>query len=163
MPLVGFQEALENVIPILEKFREDKLPVIYIQHIAARPEAGFFLPETPGAEIHPEIVPQSKDKIVIKHYPNSFRETELDDYLKQSGITELVICGMMTHMCVDATTRAAKDFGYDCTVIGDACATKDMEIFGEKVKASDVHKSFLAALNYFYADVITTEQYLLNN
>lgn len=70
-----------------------------------------------------------------------------------------MICGMMTHMCVDATTRAAKDMGYDIVLIGDACATKDLEINGQKVKAEEVQKSFLAALNYYYSIVLTTYQY----
>lgn len=67
---------------------------------------------------------------------------------------------MMTHMCIDATTRAAKDLGFNITLIGDACATKDLEIHGERVAARDVHNSFLAALNNTYANVIATEQYL---
>ena len=72
----------------------------------------------------------------------------------------LVIVGMMTHMCVDATTRAAKDLGFTCTVIGDACATKDLFIHDQSVKAKDVQNAFLAALSYFYATVVTTEEYL---
>jgi len=67
---------------------------------------------------------------------------------------------MMTHMCVDATTRAAKDFGFNCVVIGDACATKDLEINGQSVKSEEVQKSFLAAFNGYYATVKTTKQYL---
>ena len=63
-------------------------------------------------------------------------------------------------MCVDATTRAAKDMGYDIVLIGDACATKDQEINGQKVKAEEVQKSFLAALNYYYSTVLNTQQYL---
>ncbi|SOS52779.1 Uncharacterized isochorismatase family protein YddQ (fragment) [Tenacibaculum dicentrarchi] len=55
----------------------------------------------------------------------------------------------MTHMCVDATTRAAKDFGFECTVISDACATKNIEINNETVKAKEVQKAFLGALNYY--------------
>lgn len=98
--------------------------------------------------------------MIVKHYPNSFRDTELADYLKSKNISNLVICGMMTHMCVDATTRAAKDMGYDIVLIGDACATKDQEINGQKVKAEEVQKSFLAALNYYYSTVLTTQQYL---
>jgi nicotinamidase-related amidase len=100
---------------------------------------------------------------IIKHFPNSFRETELLDYLSINGVENLVICGMMTHMCVDATTRAAKDFGFNCTLIGDACTTKDLDINGETVKAKDVHNGFLAALNYFYSTVITTKEYLNKN
>ena len=67
---------------------------------------------------------------------------------------------MTTHMCVDATTRAAKDLGFEIELIGDACATRDLEIDGQKVKAKDVHNAFLAALNYFYATVKNTEQWL---
>ena len=160
MPLVGSDKASNNAKLILESFRTDSLPIIHIQHIATRPTATFFLPNTKGAEIHNDVRPIGKEKLIVKHYPNSFRETELLDYLKGEKITDLVICGMMTHMCVDATTRAAKDFGLNIILIGDACATKDQEINGQIVKAEEVQKSFLAALNYFYATVMTTSNYL---
>jgi nicotinamidase-related amidase len=160
MPLTGSDKASNNARLILSSFRAVGLPVIHIQHIATRQTATFFLPNTIGAEIHDNVKPIGKEKIIVKHYPNSFRETELLDYLKSENITDLVICGMMTHMCVDATARVARDFGFNITLIGDACATKDQEINGEKVKAEDVHNSFLAALNYFYTTVKTTGQYL---
>ena len=160
MTLVGSDKASENARLILVRFRADSLPVIHIQHIATSPTATFFLPNTTGAEIHKDLKPLEQEKVIIKHYPNSFRDTELLDYLRTLNITDLVICGMMTHMCVDATTRAAKDFGFNCIVIGDACATKDLEVIGLLVKAGEVQKSFLAALNDFYATVETTKQYL---
>ena len=160
MPLVGSDKASNNAKLILESFRADSLPIIHIQHIATSPTATFFLPNTKGAEIHNHVKPIGKEKIIVKHYPNSFRETELLDYLKGEKITDLVICGMMTHMCVDATARAAKDYGFNIILIGDACATKDQEINGQIVKAEEVQKSFLAALNYFYTTVKTTSDYL---
>ncbi len=163
MTLTGSLQASEKAALILDKFRKEQLPVIFIQHIATRPDAIFFLPNTEGAEIHKNVKPLDAEKIIIKHFPNSFRETELQQYLKELGVNELVICGMMTHMCIDATTRAAKDLGYECTVIGDACATRDQEIFGEKVEAKEVHKAFLSALNYFYARVIKAKEYLTNH
>jgi nicotinamidase-related amidase len=160
MPVVGSDAASNNARLILDSFREATLPIIHVQHIATRKTATFFLPNTVGAEIHDKVKPLENEKIIVKHYPNSFRETELLDYLKREDIIDLVVCGMMTHMCVDATVRAAKDFGFTITLIGDACATKDQEINGEIVKAEEVHKSFLAALNYFYTSVKTTGQYL---
>lgn len=160
MALVGSDKASENARLLLDRFRADSLPLIHIQHIAARPTATFFLPNTKGAEIHDNVKPLGQEKVIVKHYPNSFRETELLDYLKSKNITDLVICGMMTHMCVDATARAAKDFGFNLVLIGDACATKNQEINGQIAKAEEVQKSFLAALNYFYATVKTTKQYL---
>ncbi len=160
MTLVGSEQASENARLILDRFRAESLPVIHIQHIAKSPAATFFLPNTVGAEIHKNVKPLVQEKVIVKHYPNSFRETELLEYLKTNNIRNLVICGMMTHMCIDATTRAAKDLGFTCVLIGDACATRDLEVNGQKVQASEVQKSFLAALNSYYADVITTKQYL---
>ena len=159
MALVGSDKASENAKLILNSFRANLQTVVHIQHIATSPAATFFLADTEGAEINDNVKPLESEKVIVKHYPNSFRETELLDYLKSKNIRNLVICGMMTHMCVDATTRAAKDMGYDIVLIGDACATKDLEINGQKVKAEEVQKSFLAALNYYYSIVLTTYQY----
>ncbi|MDM8159952.1 cysteine hydrolase family protein [Labilibaculum sp. K2S] len=160
MTLVHSDKACRKAKLLLDKFRAEALPVIFIQHIATRPDALFFLPNTKGAEIHQTISPLKSEKIVVKHYPNSFRETDLMQYLEETQTTDLVICGMMTHMCVDATTRAAKDFGFNISVIGDACATKDLEYNGKIVEANEVQNSFLSALNYFYSTVQTTEEYL---
>ncbi|MDR3652116.1 MAG: cysteine hydrolase family protein [Paludibacter sp.] len=160
MTLVNAESASKNVQLVLEKFRKEHLPVIHIQHIATKPNATFFLPNTFGVEIHKNVQPLLNEKIIIKHFPNSFRETELLSFLRENQIKDLVICGMMTHMCVDATTRAANDFGLNCTLISDGCATKDLEINSEKVKAIDVQNSFLAALNTTYARVISTKTLL---
>lgn len=160
MSLVGSLEASKNAKKVLEKSRNQGISIIHIQHISVRPGATFFLPDTKGAMIQDNVKPLESEKVIIKHYPNSFRETELLNYLEENKITDLTIMGMMTHMCVDATTRAAKDYGFNCTLIGDACASFDLEINGQKTKAADVHNAFLSALSYFYAQVVTTKDYL---
>ena len=158
MTLVGSDKASENTKLVLEQFRKEKLPIIHIQHIAAQPNATFFLPNTEGVKIHNNVQPLREEKVIPKHYPNSFSETELLTYLKANNITDLTICGMMTHMCIDATTRAAYDFGFRCVVVGDACATKDLELNGHVVKAKDVQTAFLSALDGTYADIKTTNE-----
>jgi nicotinamidase-related amidase len=160
MPLADSENASINARQIMEKFRADTSLVIHIQHLAIRPDATFFLPDTFGCRIHDYVKPATGEKIIVKHYPNSFLQTDLLEYLRFRAISDLVICGMMTHMCVDATTRAAKDFGFHCTLISDACATKNLEINGHLVKSTEVHNGFLAALNYHYSTVKTTEQFL---
>jgi len=160
MELADPDKASDNARLLLQKFRNDNLPITHIQHIATKPSATFFLPGTQGAEIHANVTPEADEKLIVKHYPNSFRETELLDYLKENNILTLVVCGMMTHMCVDATVRAAKDFGFNCIVIGDACATRALEIHGERVEAREVHNAFIAALNGTYAEVKTAGEYL---
>ncbi|MEG0915738.1 MAG: cysteine hydrolase family protein [Myroides sp.] len=153
-------EASLNARKLVDFFRTKNLPVVHIQHLSADANLPIFVPGTFGSEIHENVKPQDGEKVIQKYYPNSFKETDLLDYLKSKGITEVVVTGMMTHMCIDSTTRAAKDLGFDCTVIGDACASRDLEINGKTVKAEDVHNAFLSALTFFYAKVQSTEEYL---
>ena len=79
--------------------------------------------------------------------------------LKKTGVTDVVICGMMTHMCIDTTVRAAKDFGYNATLISDACATKDLKWNGENIPADVVQNVYMASLHGKFANVITGEEY----
>lgn len=160
MELEGPLQAGENAKKALEFFRETGRDLAHIQHLSVRPNATFFLPDTEGVNIHEVVSPAPGETIVKKYFPNSFRETELLDFLRGKGITRLIICGMMSHMCVDATTRAAFDLGFECVLIGDACATRRLVHQGVTVPAEHVHASFMAALNGVYAKVITVDEYV---
>ena len=161
LELVNPVAASENAKKLLEHFRTENGTIIHVQHISAE-GVPFFVSGTKGVAIHENVKPLSGEKVITKQFPNSFRGTDLLEYLQSNEITHLVIAGMMTHMCIDAGTRAAVDFGFECTVIGDACATRDLEIDGKTVKAKDVHNAFLAALEFFYAKITTTQEYLLS-
>lgn len=154
MELSGAHTAAENAKILLQTAREKGTPVIHVQHLSARPGADFFLPGTTGAGIHPMVFPLPGENIIIKHYPNSFRGTNLQEVLSGFGIDHLLICGMMTHMCVDATVRAATDLGYRCSLAADGCATRDLTWDKKTVPACDVHRAFLAALSGLYAEVL---------
>ena len=104
-------------------------------------------------------MPLPGETIFQKHFPNSFRETPLLDHLHSLGIQQLIIAGMMTHMCIDATTRAANDFGFDCLLAHDACATRMVHFKDEAIPASHVHGAFLAALGS-YAKVLSVDEIL---
>lgn len=158
--LAGALEASVNARKLLHAFRMDMLPVIHIQHISTRPGATFFIPGTTGSEIHNNVIPAPGEITIMKHYPNSFRETVLLDKLKELEIEQLVVCGMMTHMCVDSTVRAAYDYGYRCILASDACATKDLQLNNEVVKAVDIQKSFMCSLNGKFAFVKSTDEVL---
>jgi nicotinamidase-related amidase len=160
MTLDGANEAVQNARILLNRFRNEFWPVFHIRHVAMKPDATFFLPGTAGSRIHPNVSPLAGEDVIIKNYPNAFRDTELPNLLRKLDIQELVICGMMTHMCIDATTRAAKDLGYNCTVIADACATKALEINGQVISSINVHLGFLAGLAAYYSNVITAEEFL---
>lgn len=154
-----------NAAKLLKNTRINNIEVVHIQHVAVNDGADFFLPNTYGAEINDYVKPIEGEKVIVKNYPNSFRDTELLEYLKEKNINELIVCGMMTDVCVDATVRAAMDLGFKTTVVGDACATENRELYGKAVEAKDIHTSFLAgftALGNLYANVVTTEQILLS-
>ena len=153
------EAALKAIKRLLEHFREKGLPVYYIQHIAAK-DAAFFAPDTEGVKIHEGIHPLETEKVFSKHYPNSFYETGLLAELEKASVSELVVCGMMTHMCVDTTVRVAKDFGYPVTLIENACATKRLEWNGEEIPADIVQKVFMASMNHKFAEIMTDEDFL---
>jgi nicotinamidase-related amidase len=160
MALVGMEEAAENASQLLAYFRDNQKPTFHIQHISTREGATFFLPNTQGVEIHVSVKPELDDPVIKKHYPNSFRETVLLDALERAGVDNVVICGAMSHMCIDATTRAAADLGFQCTLIHDACATRNLDFGSQKVLAEDVHASFMAALSAAYAKVISCNDFI---
>jgi len=163
MELAGMTEAALNAKTLLQNFRDKNGVIIYIQHLATRAGAAFFLPGSDGAEINANVLPENDERVIVKHFPNSFRDTPLLQTLKQNKIEELVICGAMSHMCIDATTRAAFDYGFSCIVIKDACTTKDLIIDEETIEAKNVHNAFMAALKGTYARVISTDEYLTEN
>ena len=160
MELEGSLQASAQAKRLLLHFRESQLPLVHIQHVATKPTAKFFLPDTDGVKLHENVKPLESETLFQKHYPNSFRDTPLLDYLKREQIEQVIIAGMMTHMCVDATTRAAFDFGFQCLVASDACATRALAYDGITVPADHAHRAFLAALNGTYGKVLSTDEIL---
>ena len=157
MQLVGSDAAAHNAARILASFREQGLPVIHVQHLALSPTATFFLPGTDGAKIHESVAPIDGETVITKNFPNSFRGTNLKDVLDGLSLEQLVVVGMMTHMCIDTSVRAANDFGFKVTLVSDACATLDLEFDGRTVAAADVQVSYLAAIDGSFATIVTTD------
>ena len=160
MELEGMEAAAKKAGQVLAFFRDQRRPIFHIQHVSTRKGATFFLPDTKGAEIYDTVKPHPNEAVIQKNFPNSFRETTLLDQLENAGVEHVVICGAMSHMCIDATTRTAADFGFECTVVHDACATRNLYFGGKKILAEDVHASFMAALGSAYAEVVSYEEFI---
>ncbi len=159
-PLVEPESAAAQAGRLLEQFRESGEPVIHLQHVWDAPEATFMRPGTEGVEIAPEVAPAAGELVLTKAQPNGFLDTPLEETLRSSEPDDLVVAGMMSSMCVDATVRAAVDLGFSATVIHDACAAPELEFQGSVVPGEAVHQAFMAALADGYARVIGTEEFL---
>lgn len=159
--LVQPTKALQTISALINNFRAQQLPVFYIQHISSK-HARFFLPDSQGAAIHQDIAPLEHESVIVKHYPNSFYQTTLHDELTKAAVQHIVICGMMTHMCIDTTVRASKDLGYQTTLIADGCATKDLEYNGTFLSAKTVQEVSMASLDGVFTHVTAYADYILN-
>jgi nicotinamidase-related amidase len=159
MELEGPVEAAKKANELLQCFRDHSMPTVHIQHVSLKPDATFFIPGDRGTDIHDITAHYEGEPLVQKHYPNSFRETNLLELLKEWEIERVIITGMMTHMCVDATARAATDLGFQVIIAEDACATRALMYGATTIPAEHVHKAFLAALKS-YGQVMPVEMIL---
>ncbi|MEI7830826.1 MAG: isochorismatase family protein [Prolixibacteraceae bacterium] len=147
--LVHAEDASLAAKEVLQIFREQKQLVVHIRHQTKK-----------GFEIHQNVAPISGEKVITKQEVNSFYKTDLLEYLRTNGVNRLVIIGMQTHMCLEAAVRAAHDYGFECIVVQDACATKDMKFGNKTVKAEDVHTAVLATLTVGgYAKILDLSEF----
>jgi nicotinamidase-related amidase len=160
LPLSGLEAAVANAAAVMADARASGVPVFHIRHESTSKDAPIFVPGTDAVDIQQAVAPAGDEPVIIKNHVNAFRETNLKQELDTKGIEELVIIGAMSHMCVDACVRAAADMGYTVTVLHDACATLDLSFGGLTVPAAQVHAATMAALEFGYAAVKSTQDYL---
>jgi nicotinamidase-related amidase len=159
-PLVEPEAAAAEARKVLDAFRASGEPVIHMKHVWDAPDAEFMRPGTDGVEIHPDVAPADGEPVLEKANPNSFLDTALERELRERGAEELVVAGMMSSMCVDATVRAAADLGFSPKVVHDACAAPDLEFNGVDVPGAAVHAAFMAALADGYAEITSAAELL---
>lgn len=160
LSLSGIEAATDNAAKVLADARAKDIPVFHIRHEFASADAPVFVPGSDGVEIQPAVAPLGDEPVIVKNHINAFRETDLQQQLEAQGVQEVVIVGAMSHMCVDACVRAAVDMGYPTTVLHDACATLDLEFNGVSVPAAHVHAAMMAAFEFGYGTVKSTDEYL---
>lgn len=153
MQLEGVEPALGECASLLKRAREAGAPVIHIQHDTG-PGTPYDVRARIGA-IADVVAPAAGETVITKLYPSSFQNTNLDAELKKLGVTDLVLAGFMTHVCVNSTARAAFNHGYRVTVVGDATATRALpNPLGGTLPAEAVHNGALTALADIFAIVV---------
>ena len=134
---------------LLDQFRKSELPVYHIRH-------NF----EPGGNIHHYVKPISGETVISKDQVNAFIDTDLMAVIQADSVEQLVVCGMQTHMCVEAVVRAAHDKGFSCLLVSDACATRALQYREHIIPAKNVHFSTIKSLQGAYARITTTEELL---
>lgn len=158
LPLEGIDAAAANAARVIAHGRDAGDLIVNVRH--EMPGAPVFVPGSEGVEINEAVTPGAGEPIVTKNFPNAFRDTGLKALLDERGIEDVVVVGAMSHMCVDATVRAANDFGYKTVTIHDACATRDVEFGGVTVPAANVHATIMAAFAFAYGDLVSTDDFV---
>jgi nicotinamidase-related amidase len=144
------EKAAENASKLLFAFRQKGFPVVHVKHQAER-----------GGDIHSLVKPLDGESVFVKKAVNSFVGTNLRGYLDSLNVKNIVICGMQTHMCVEAAVRAAVDMGYNVTLIHDACATRNLNWGDFTISSVQVHASTLATLKS-YCKILSTSNFVEN-
>ena len=156
--LQGIEAVAGNAARVMDHARTRGDLVVNIRH--EMPGGPIFVPGSDGAEINEAVRPQGDEPVITKNFPNSFRQTELKDLLDRHAVDEVVVVGAMSHMCIDATTRAANDLGYRTITVHDACATRDLEFNGATTPAAQVQTAIMHALAFLYGEVVSTDELL---
>ena len=160
LALPGLDAALSEVVQLLEAARAIDANIIHIRHLGV--PGGILDPRGPRGNHLPEAAPLNGEIVVEKRLPNAFADTDLHEQLQNLGSLDLIVCGFMTHSSVSTTVRAAKDYGYRCTVVDAACATRDLPApDGTVVSAEQMHRLEMVALADNFATLVPNARTLL--
>jgi nicotinamidase-related amidase len=154
MELEGVQAALDETATLLDRARTAGIPIIHIQH-SDGPGSLYDIEGESGA-IVARVAPREGEPVVVKNYPNSFVQTDLEQQLKGLDASNLVLTGFMTHMCVNSTARGAFNLGFAPTVVAAATATRSLPGVDGPVPAAALHSASLAAVADLFAIVVPT-------
>lgn len=155
LALSGIDEAVANICKLVEAARAANRPIVHIRHLGT--VGGLFDPQGERGEFLPQLLPQGAEPVVEKRLPNAFNGTGLDNLLQGLGHLDLIVCGFMSHSSISTTVRAAKDYGYRCTLVEDACATRDLPSKRGVIRAEVVHQTEMAIMADNFATLALTE------
>ena len=155
LALSGMDAATANIARLLEAARKARRPVIHIRHLGT--VGGMFDPQGERGAFITGLEPQGDELIIEKRMPNAFNDTGLQKALENLGSLDVIVCGFMSHSSVSTTVRAAKDYGLRCTLVSDACATRDLPTADGIISAEQVQKAEMAIMNDNFATLTLTQ------
>ncbi|MRS21007.1 isochorismatase family protein [Enterobacteriaceae bacterium RIT692] len=160
MPIPDGMQALNNSKRLVAFAHKNNMPVFFVQHLGEA-DGPLFAKGSRFAEFHKDLQPAKGDRVISKATPSSFVGTDLQKQLDSLGIKQLIVTGLMTHMCVSSTARDAVPLGYSVIIPEDATATRDLATWDNKVVDHKVlQQAALAGVADVFAEIKTTDQVL---
>jgi nicotinamidase-related amidase len=149
-------DAEGNISRLISFWRNEKRPVIHIQHCSVEP-ASPLRPNQPGVEFKPEAMPIEGEQVFKKSVNSAFIGTKLESYLRDNSIEKIVIVGLTTDHCISTTTRMAGNLGFKVLLVSDATATFDRQgPDGKEYKAEEIFAVHIASLHGEFCNVVST-------
>jgi nicotinamidase-related amidase len=160
LPVTYPPGSLENIVRAMEHARQNRIPVVVIQHTSPQKDAAVFRKGTKEWDLHPKIASQVYDHLIEKNLPGSFTGTDLESWLKEKKIDTIVITGYMTQICCDTTARQAVHMGLAVEFLSDATGTLPVSNKAGSVTAEELHRAILVTQAMMFSKVMTTDQWL---
>ena len=151
---------LENILAVMDRAVEKKIPTAVIRHHQADPDSPIFRLNSEMWQLHDEVARRPRDILIDKQLPGSFTNTPLGDWLKELGAGTVSIAGYMTHMCCDTTARQAFHQGYTVEFLRDATGTLPVENEAGSATAEQLQTSILVAQQMFISEVIGNQDWI---
>lgn len=161
MPVTYPEGSFTNILKAVNEANKSKMPVILIRHGAPHQDAAAFAQGSMGWQIHDEILKREYVRIIDKHLPGSFTDTNLEEFLRGMDIDTIVICGYMTQMCCDTTARQAVHLGFSVEFLSDATGTLDISNYTGKVTAEELHRAILVTQAMRFSKVVSSSDWIL--
>ncbi|WLH14152.1 cysteine hydrolase family protein [Pseudomonas hefeiensis] len=158
LALSGMDAAVANIRQLLGAARAAGRPIVHVRHLGTH--GGLFDPQGERGEFITGLEPQGDETVVEKLLPSAFHGTELKKRLEDLGPLDLIVCGFMSHSSVSTTVRAAKNLGFRCTLVEDACATRDLPHKGGVLSAEHVHQTEMAIMADNFATLALTRDFI---
>jgi len=156
LALTGIDAAVANIRQLLAAARAAGRPIVHVRHLGTL--GGMFNPQGVGGEFITGLEPLPDETVIGKLLPSAFHGTELAQRLEDLGALDLIVCGFMSHSSVSTTVRAAKNLGFRCTLVEDACATRDLPYKGGVLSAEHVHEAEMAIMADNFATLALTRE-----
>jgi nicotinamidase-related amidase len=152
MALDGVDAALDEAAKLLERARAAGIPIVHVEHDDG--EGSLYDIRAEIGRIVDRVAPQGDETVIVKQFPNSFVQTELEERLKALSAHNLLLAGFMTHMCVNSTARGAFNLGYAPTVVGGATATRALPGPTGPVSSAALQAASLASIADLFGIVV---------